>query len=95
MNEFIDQSSITMFSKNNCKRCDIMKSFLKNNNTNFIEIKIDELDDDKAFCILDELKNIQSIEKIFPFCFYFGEYMSMSDIQKKLTLSFDDINSIS
>lgn len=95
MNEFIDESTITLFSKSNCKRCDMMKIFIKNNNHNFVEVKIDELDDDVAFCVLDELKNIPYVEKMFPFCFYYGKYISMNNLQKKLTLTFNDIDIIS
>lgn len=76
---------ITVFSKHNCSECSKIKSFLEENRQEFKYIYIENVsdDDNEIFEIIDHLKKLSNSSS-FPFCFFYGDYISASDLKKKL-----------
>lgn len=76
---------ITVFSKYNCSECSKIKSFLEENHQDYKYINIENVsnDDEEIFEIIDELKQITKTSS-FPFCFFYGSYISANELKKKL-----------
>jgi glutaredoxin len=76
---------ITVFSKYNCSECSKIKSFLEDSSQEFKYINIENVsdDDDETFEIIDNLKTLSNSSS-FPFCFFYGDYISASNLKKKL-----------
>lgn len=80
------ESEIVIFSKHNCPECVKVKSYLDENLIDYMNINISTIseNEDEIFEIVDELKEV-SQQKVYPFCFYKKNFITVQDLKKKLT----------
>ena len=96
VNNIIQNTSIVVFSKKHCYKCDQLKEFLILENLYFYNCTIDEFEDDEhIFDIIDTLKSLTKFSQ-FPVCFIDKEYISsFSEFKKKCAINKGvDIDSI-
>jgi glutaredoxin len=80
------KNPILIISKPFCIQCETIKHKLKDSNFTYTIVDITTIDDEydiDALTFVEELKNITGGTS-YPFCFYEGAYIKMSDLDKKL-----------
>lgn len=87
-------SDIVIFSKPNCAYCNDLKEFL----TGVVDYTVADVERMSKPVYEEFIETVLSNTDLesFPVCFMNKQYISMSDLKKKLTLSFkdDDIENI-
>ena len=79
-------SFIVFFSKQGCKLCDQLETYLINNYYDFKQIKLTEFEDDEGIDILKTLKKENDITT-FPICFIEGDFVGTThNVIKRLEL---------
>ena len=96
INEIIGMSEIVVFSKPNCLYCDELKTYLHDHGVDeFALVDTNAMPSDISEDFIETVIANTDL-KSFPICFMHGQYISVDDLRKKLTLSFkdDDIDNI-